>query len=131
MDNVVKDVQFGDPELMQLPAGLSLEDWMREEAAVVQQNEDERRTLEDASEVDSLTLSILHEAFDLIKPLYGKCDPPTTYRDRVGYVLAALQEALEGSDYAIGNPLPLHAWCTCTGNESKATHDVLFGEGWE
>ncbi len=125
MSNEPKDVQFGDPELMQLPAGLSLEDWMREERTVIQQDENEQRALADASRVNSLTLSILHEAFDLIKPLYGKYDPPTTYRERMGYVLTALQEALEGTDYAIGNPLPLGEWCICTGN---ATHDVQFGE---
>jgi len=120
------DVQFGNPELMRLPEGRRLEDWMREEVANMQQDEDERHALADASKVNSLTLSILHEAFDLIKPLYGKYDPPTTYRDRVGYVLTALQEALEGTDYAIGNPLPLGEWCICTGNESKATPKPKF-----
>jgi hypothetical protein len=95
------------------------------EHAVIQQDENEQRALADASKVNSLTLSILHEAFDLIKPLYGKYDPPTTYRERVGYVLTALQEALVGTDYAIGNTLPLGEWCICTGN---GTHDAQFGE---
>jgi len=53
----------------------------------------------------------LHEAYDLIKPLYDPHDPPTTYRDRVGCVLAELRAVLEGTDRAIGKPLPAGEWC--------------------
>jgi hypothetical protein len=70
----------------------------------------------------------LHEAYDLIKPLYDKHDHATTYRDRVGYVLTTIAAALEGTEYAIGKSLPLGEWCICTGNESKAAYDVQFGD---